>query len=144
MDLESTYDSKTLNLSGLTEKLVGFNDHKDLILEGRFKEELNLSSVSASYGWKLKDSFPCKVISVNEESVLLDVVSDTERKLTEERIFPLSLFVNLEPTVGKYFKLQVFDRPNATMIQIGPGTFVTEEDFPRFDFSKFANRSVFD
>lgn len=94
--------------------------------------------------WKLVDSFPGKILSVNEDTVLVEIVTDSGTNSTEERILSISLFAGLSLQVGSYFKLLCFERPNATMIEVSPGINGTEKDFPRFDFDKFSTRSIFE
>lgn len=94
--------------------------------------------------WRLRDSFPGKVISINEETALVEIVVDSERKIAREYIVPISLFSGLGLKVGGFFKLFYFERPNSLMIQALNSEYVTEKDFPQFDFEKFSTSSVFD
>lgn len=106
--------------------------------------QLHLPTPTGYSDWRLRDSFPSKVISINEETALVEIVVDSERKNTREYIVSISLFSGLGLQVGSFFKLLYFERPNAITIQAINSQYITEKDFPQFDFEKFSTISVFD
>lgn len=103
-----------------------------------------LSAAASCRGWRLIDSFPMKVISVNEQTVLVEILKDSESKATEERIFPISFFEGYETTPGRLMILQVLESKNSLMFQILQGSEDPEEHFQCFDFGAISKRSVFE
>lgn len=147
MDIDKTYDVTFAepNLQDLTSNVIeAYRTHPTLPVSDKVKEEANYQTISTSYAWKIKDSFPSKVISITEDIVVLEIVKDRENGITEERGIPLSFFAGFLLEVGAYFKLQIYERPNAQMFQVSLGTFVTQEDFPAIDFQKFMKKSFFE
>lgn len=122
--------------------LIAFNGPVNLTIGGN-QMPGSFISASISQGWKLKDSFPSRIISISDDSVLLEIVKDVENKLTEERIFDIGLFDGYEIALGKFFKVQLFEGRNEVMIRVSPGIYLTDSDFPHIDFSAFSNRSPF-
>lgn len=143
MELRNPFESDTSNLFPPVGELIGTIDGLDS-LASRTQIGLELLLVSASQGLRLKDSFPLRIISVNEETVLIEILKDSESKATEERIFPISLFDGNETIPGRFFKLQVLESSNALMFQVTQGTNELGEQFPHFDFTSISKRSVFD
>ncbi|MBL7833794.1 MAG: hypothetical protein JNK18_07560 [Cyclobacteriaceae bacterium] len=143
MELRNPFESDTSNLFPPVGELIGTIDGQDS-LAFRAQIGVELLPASASRGWRLKDSFPIRIISVNEETVLIEILNDSESKATEERIFPISLFDGYETIPGRFFKLQVLESSNALMFQVSQGTDELGEQFPHFDFGPISKRSVFD
>lgn len=142
MELRNPFESDTSNRFRPVGELIGTMDDLDS-LAFRTQISVELLPASASQGWRLKDSFPIRIISVNEETVLIEILKDSESKATEERIFPISLFDGYETILGRFFKLQVLESNNALMFQVSQGTNEPGEQFPHFDFGPISKRSVF-
>lgn len=142
MEFRNPFERDTSNLFRPVSELIGTMDDVDS-LASRTQIGLELLLVSASQGLRLKDSFPLRIISVNEETVLIEILKDTESKATEERIFPISLFDGYETIPGRFFKLQVLESSNALMFEVTQGTNELGEQFPHFDFRPISKRSVF-
>ena len=123
--------------------LISFDEPASLTI-GANQMPGSFISASISQSWKLKDSFPSRIISISDDSVLLEIVKDAESKFTEERVFDKILFDGYEIAFGKFFKVRLFENRNSIKIEVIPGWDVTESDFPKIDFSKFSKRSVFD
>ncbi|HMV07428.1 MAG TPA: hypothetical protein PKA45_01005 [Cyclobacteriaceae bacterium] len=122
--------------------LIAFDEPSSLGIDAN---QMPGSFISApmSQGWKLKDSFPSRIISISDDSVLLEIVKDAEKMITEERVFDKTLFDGYEIALGKFFKVRLFVKQNSIMIEIIPGWNVTEVDFPKIDFSQFSRQSGF-
>lgn len=142
MEFRNPFERDTSNLFRPVSELIGTMDDVDS-LASRTQIGLELLLVSASQGLRLKDSFPLRIISVNEETVLIEILKDSESKATEERIFPISLFDGYETIPGRFFKLQVLESSNALMFEVTQGTNELGEQFPHFDFRPISKRSVF-
>lgn len=142
MEFRDPFESDTSNLFRQAgELIVTMDDLDSLVFSTQISVEL--LPASASQGWRLKDSFPIRIISVNEETVLIEILKDSESKATEERIFPISLFDDYETIPGRFFKLEVLESNNALMFQVSQGTNELGEQFPHFDFGPISKRSVF-
>lgn len=142
MELQNPFESDTSNLFRSVGEFTCTGNDVDLLAFHAQRGGQQLES--ASQGWKLKDSFPMRLISVNAETVLLEILKDTESKATEERIFPISLFEGFETIPGRFFKLQVIESNNSLMFRVSQGTKELEEHFPYFNFEPISQRSVFD
>lgn len=142
MEFRNPFERDTSNLFRPVSELIGTMDDVDS-LASRTQIGLELLLVSASQGLRLKDSFPLRIISVNEETVFIEILKDSESKATEERIFPISLFDGYETIPGRFFKLQVLESSNALMFEVTQGTNELGEQFPHFDFRPISKRSVF-
>lgn len=143
MELRNPFESDTSNLFPPVGEKIGTIDGLDS-LAFRTQIGLELLPASASQGLRLKDSFPLRIISVNEETVLIEILNDSESKATDERIFPISLFDGYETVPGRFFKLQVMESKNAMMFQVTQGINELGEQFPHFDFGPISKRSIFD
>ena len=53
------------------------------------------------------------------------------------------LFTEYKLKQGGFLKLQVFAWSSAEMLQVAFGLHISEEDFPKVNFEKFAKRSMF-
>lgn len=122
--------------------LIAFDEPASLTI-GANQMSGSFISASISQGWKLKDSFPSRIISISDDSVLLDIVKDAEKMITEERVFDKTLFDGYEIALGKFFKVQLFEGRNEVMIRVSPGIYLTDSDFPHIDFSAFSSRTPF-
>lgn len=130
-------------LQVITGDLVAIDEPVNLTIGG-IQTSGSFISASIYQGWKLRDSFPSRVISVSDDSVLLEIVRDVESKMTEERVFDKALFDGYELKLGKFFKVRLFENRNSIIIEIIPGWYVTDLDFPKIDSSQFSKRSFFD
>lgn len=138
----STYECNELK-QVIIGDLIAFDEPASLTI-GANQMPGSFISASISQGWKLKDSFPSRIISISDDSILLEIVKDAEKMITEERVFDKTLFDGCEIALGKFFKVRLFEKQNSIMIEVIPGWNVTEVDFPKIDFSQFSRRSVFD
>lgn len=144
MELLSPNELDTGSLFRLVGELIGTTDDFDSRV---FRTQSGLKLLAASSScraWRLKDSFPMKIISVNEQTVLVEILKDPESNELEERIFPISFFEGYETTPGKFFRLEVLESENSLMFQISPGSKDLEGHFQCFDFGSISKRSVFD
>lgn len=142
MELQNPFERDASNLFRPVGEMIDTMDDLDS-LAFRTQISVELLPASACQGWRLKDSFPLRIISVNEETVLIEILKDSESKATEERIFPISLFDGYETIPGRFFKLQVLESSNALMFEVTQGTNELGEQFPHFDFRPISKRSVF-
>ncbi|MBL7839205.1 MAG: hypothetical protein JNJ75_03600 [Cyclobacteriaceae bacterium] len=129
-------------LQAITGDLVAIDEPVNLTIGG-IQTPGSFISASISQGWKLKDSFPSRIISISDDSVLLEIVKDAEKMITEERVFDKTLFDGYEIALGKFFKVQLFEGRNEVMIRVSPGIYLTDSDFPQIDFSAFSSRTPF-
>lgn len=142
MELLNPFESDTNNLFRPVGERIGTDDLDLLAFRAQIGGEL--LPAPASQGWRLKDSFPMRIISVVEETVLIEILRDAEYKATEERIFPISFFDGYQATAGRFFKLQVLESKNALQFHVSEGSSELGEHFPHFDFRPISKRSIFD
>lgn len=107
-------------LQVITGDLVAIDEPINLTIGG-IQTSGSFISAPISEGWKLKYSFPSKIISISQDSVLLEIVRDAENIETEERVFDKALFDDYELKLGKFFKVRLFEKRNSIMTEIIPG-----------------------
>lgn len=118
MELLNPNELDTGSLFRLVGELIGTSDDFDSrVFRTQSGQEL-LAPLSSCRGWRLKDSFPMKIISVNEQTVLVEILNDFDSQATGERNFSISLFEGYETTAGSFFSLQVLESNGALMFQI--------------------------
>lgn len=112
-------------------------------VEGIAKEG-SLQETYSHTKWVLDQTFASKVLEINKDNVLLEVVIDKEESLTQDREFERGLFEGYQLSVGSFYRLEIFKRKNGKMISIKDGNgIVSEEDFPTVDFGDLKNSKIF-
>jgi hypothetical protein len=94
--------------------------------------------------WKNTKNISARLISYDEDVVILECLIDKDKKIYEEWELSTRNFKGMELQVGKFFKLCHYERNNQLMMEIldTPGL-VMESDFPKTDFyNKFKNLVV--
>lgn len=143
VELLNPFESDTSNLFRPVLELIGCGDEVDT-LAFRTQRGGELLSATSCHAWRLKDSFPIKIISVNEETVLIEILTDFESKTIEARIFPISFFEGFNTMAGTFFKLQVLESKNALQFHVSEASNDLAEHFPYFDFSRISERTIFE
>ncbi|MFY0698388.1 MAG: hypothetical protein JXR11_11085 [Balneola sp.] len=85
------------------------------------------------------ENFSAKVIEITDETVKLEVLTDSVNKVFEERIFDRKLFEDITPFKnGKYIYIRYLSRPGKAEILISDGDKIAKkkyfEDYSEFDF----------
>lgn len=119
----STYECSEPH-KAITGDLIALDEPANLPIGGNQKSD-SFTSASISQGGKLRDSFPSRIISISEESVLLEIVVNLEDMTTENRVFNKILFTGYDVQVGKSFTIKVFERANGVIIEIDPDLLMT-------------------
>lgn len=118
--LLSPFEIDTSNLFRPVGELIGTNDdvnwhtfHTQLARE--------VLATSDCRAWRLKGLVPIKIVSVNRQTVLVEILNDFESQATEERSFSTSFFEGYETIPGGFFKIQILESGNSLMFELSEG-----------------------
>jgi hypothetical protein len=118
------------------------------VIQIRGIEQGELTKISehvALKSWKNTDNISTRLLSVFDQTVLLECLVDLENQLYEEREFSITLFEGYDLTPGNLFYLRFFSRTNEVRMEVHADTkFVNAGDFPKPDFKEiFSNSQLF-
>lgn len=94
--------------------------------------------------WKLMLNLSARVISYDDESVLLECLVDKEQRIYEKIQYASWLFKGFELFQGKLFKICQYARQNEARLVVKDNpNLILDDDFPKTNFaSKFADVKI--